>query len=99
MKWSEVITVRLVGDSTEMITSTLRELIIDVARDLGREAIRVFRREKLDTDVCIVLFHNVKKKKSGGSALGLRLVNALKEFGIVHHVVWIELDREPDSTI
>ena len=99
MRWSEVITVRSVGNCKEMMASTLRELIIDAASDLGRDEIRVFRREKLDTDVCIVLLHNEKKTKSGGSPLGLRLVNALKELGIVHHVVWIELGREPNATL
>lgn len=63
----------------------------DLARDVGREAIRVFRREKLDSDICIVLFHNGKKSKTGGSPLGLRLVTALKEFGLVHHTVWNEI--------
>lgn len=93
MKWSEVIMVRSVGNSPEVMASTIRELINDVARDLGREAIRVFRREKLDTDVCIVLFHNVKKTKTGGSALGLRLVAALKEVGLVRHTIWYEFEQ------
>ena len=77
MKWSEVITVRSVGNSTEMMASTLRELMNDVAGELEREAIRVFRREKLDSDICVVLFHDEEKMKTGGSPLGLRLVDEL----------------------
>ena len=91
MKWSEVIMVRSAGSNSKILASTLREIMEDLARDVGREAIRVFRREKLDSDICIVLFHNGKKSKTGGSPLGLRLVTALKEFGLVHHTVWNEI--------
>ena len=45
-------------------------------------------------DICIVLFHEGKKTKSGGSRLGLRLVAALQEFSLVHHTVWIEIENE-----
>jgi len=91
MKWSEVIMVRSAGSNSKILASILREIMEDLARDVGREAIRVFRREKLDSDICIVLFHNGKKSKTGGSPLGLRLVTALKEFGLVHHTVWNEI--------
>lgn len=94
MKWSEVIMVRLVSSDSKVLASTLRELMNDVARDTGHETIRVFRREKLDSDICIVLFHDGEKKKSGGSRLGLRLVAALQEFSLVRHTIWIEMENE-----
>lgn len=93
MKWSEVIMVRSAGISSKVLASTLRELMNDVAKNAGHEAIRVFHREKLDSDICIVLFHDGKKTNSGGSRLGLRLVAALEEFSLVHHTVWIEMEN------
>ena len=86
--------VRSVGSGSKVLASSLRELMNDVARNAGHEAIRVFHREKLDSDICIVLFHEGKKTKSGGSRLGLRLVAALQEFSLVHHTVWIEIENE-----
>ena len=94
MKWSEVIMVRSAGSSSKVLASALRELMNDVVRNGGHEAVRVFQREKLDSDICIVLFHEGKKTKSGGSRLGLRLVAALREFSLVNHTVWIEMDNE-----
>jgi hypothetical protein len=85
--------VRSAGSSSKVLASTLRELMNDLARDVGHDAIRVFRREKLDSDICIVLFHKGKKSKPGGSRLGLRLVAALQEFSLVHHTVWIEMEN------
>ena len=93
MKWSEVIMVRSAGSYSKVPASILRELINDLATDVGHEAIRVFRREKLDSDICIVLFHNRKKTRTGVSLLGLKLAAALKEVGLVNHTIWSEIFR------
>jgi hypothetical protein len=90
MRWSEVIMVRSVGSGSEVLASTVRELMNDLARNAGPDAVRVFHRERLDSDICIVLFHDTIKTNSGGSRLGLRL--ALEEFSLVHHTVWIEME-------
>lgn len=93
MKWSEVIMVRLAGSQSKLPGSILRELINDLAIDVGQEGIKVFRRENLDSDICIVLFHDGIKTNPGGSPLGLRVVAALREFSQVYHTVWIEVDN------
>ena len=93
MKWIEVIMVRSVGRNSKVLASTLRELKNDLADDVEQETIRVFRREKLDSDICIVLFHGEKKTKTGGSPLGQRLVAALQEFNFVYHTVWLEMEN------
>ena len=90
MKWSEVIMVRSAGSNAKILAKTLQDLTGNVAQSDGHGEIQVFRREKLDTDICIVLFHNEEKSRTGGSPLGLRLTAALKEFGLVHHTVWKE---------
>ena len=93
MKWSEVIMVRSAGSQSKVPASTLQELFNGLAIDAGHEAIMVFRREKLDSDICIVLFHDGIKTNPGGSPLGLRVVAALREFSQVYHTVWIAVDN------
>lgn len=93
MKWAEVIMFRSAGSSAEKPAVILQNLMDDVVRNTGHESIRVFRREKLDSDICIVLFHNREKTKAGGNPLGLHLVSALKEAGLVNHTIWIEIER------
>ena len=90
MKWSEVIMVRSAGSNAKILAKTLQDLMADVARSAENDDIRVFHRENIETDICIVLFHDKKKSKTGGSPLGLRLAAALKEFGLVYHTVWRE---------
>jgi hypothetical protein len=93
MKWAEVITVRSAAGASKVLASTVTELMKDAARRNGNEGIRSFHRERIDTDYCIVLFHEAKKARSGGSRLGLRLVAAFREFGMVHHTVWLEMEQ------
>jgi len=93
MKWAEVIMVRSTGRTSSRLASTLKELMNDVARDRGEESIRVFHRENIETDYCIVLFREEEAAKSGGKRLGLRLVAVLKRIGMVHHTVWMEMNQ------
>ncbi len=85
--------VRSAGSSANTLDATLQDLMNQLAIEAEHEAVRVFRREKLDSDICIVLFHNRKKTKAGGSPLGLHLVDALKEVGLVNHTIWSEIER------
>ena len=93
MKWAEVIMVRSADGSAKMLAATLQNLMNDVAENAKHESIRVFHREKLDSDICIVLFHTGKKTRAGGSSLGLHLVAALMEVGLVNHTIWDEIER------
>ena len=93
MKWAEVIMVRSAGSDAQILDATLKDLMNDVVIEAEHETIRVFRREKLDSDICIVLFHREKKTRLGGSPLGLHLVSALKEVGLVNHKIWSEIER------
>ena len=62
-----------------------------VHEDGASERIRIYHREKIDTDFCIILSHTEETVLGEGSPLGLRLTAALKTFGLVNHSVWIEM--------
>jgi len=93
MKWAEMIMVRSAGSGGDLLETTLKDLINAVAIEIEHEVIRIFRGEKLDSDICIVLFHREERTHTGGSPLGLQLVNALKEVGLVNHTIWNEIAR------
>lgn len=93
MTWAEVIMVCLAGKRAEIRDATLQDLMNEVAIEVECEAIRVFRHEKLYSNICIVLFHNGKKTRTGGSLLGLHLAASLKEVGLVNHTIWSEIFR------
>ena len=93
MKWSEVIMVRSAGSDAKNLKKTLHDLMADLARSAENNDIRVFIRENLETDICVVLFHSGKKTQTGGSPLGLRIVAAFKEIGLVNSTIWNEMER------
>lgn len=92
MRWSEEIMVRTSGRHTEALASILQELSAEVAETIGRNRIRVCRREGIDTDFSIVLSHECDTIGIESRRLGLRLNAALKEFGLVHHTIWKEME-------
>jgi hypothetical protein len=97
--WTEVITVRSNGVNTHLLASTLKDLmrVVDREREDGLKGIRIYQRERIDTDFSIVLFHHPEKATAGPSRLGVRISDALKELGQVHHTVWLEMDpKETD---
>ena len=91
VKWAELINVRSTVSNAAILAATLHELMNDMVGNKGNETIRVFRREKLDSDICIVLLHSGNKTNAGVSPLALRLVAAIKEIALVHHTIWYEL--------
>jgi hypothetical protein len=93
MKWSEVIMVRASDSNAEILAKTLYDLMSDLARSAEDDDIRIFHRENIETDICIVLFHRGEKMDTGGSPLALRIVAVFKEIGLVHHTVWNEIER------
>jgi hypothetical protein len=93
MKWLEVIMVRSAGSNVKILAETLKDLMADVSGHVGGDDLRPFCRENLETDICLFLFHSGKKTQTGGSPLGLRIVTAFKEVGLVHHTIWDEMAR------
>jgi hypothetical protein len=47
----------------------------------------------LDTDLSVHLYWNSDRPEQDGSALGIRLAQALKDFGLVDHSVWIGKEK------
>jgi hypothetical protein len=56
----------------------------------GPVEMKTFRHAALETDLSVHLHWKSEHPEQNGSALGLRLAQALKEFGLVDHSVWIE---------
>ena len=91
MKWLEIIELRSVESSRKLIEEQLQSLLNEFGMESKKQEMNVYRRVMIDTDIRIHLLHDSKKVKNSGSRLGLRLVSALKPFGLVNHSIWIEM--------
>ena len=91
MKWIEMVQLRSVDSNQKLLESNLAKLIDEVGGKRKKQIIMAYRRVQIYTDYSIHIFHNSNKIENLGSPLGVRLVNALKEFGLVNHSVWAEI--------
>ncbi len=91
MKWAEVIMVRAAPSSLRVLNTALEDLMDQTAMVQEHEAILLFCRENLDSDLCVVLFHSKKRAGPGASPLGLHLAAAFKEVGLVSHTIWNQI--------
>ena len=92
MELLEIIELRTVDSNRELLESQLRKLIGEAVMDAEKQAIKAYGHAMIDTDFSIHLLHDSKIVEHFGSGLGLRLASALREFGLVNHSVWIEMD-------
>lgn len=93
MKWLEMIELRSVENHRELLESQLQQLMHDVNREADAKDIKAYHRIMLDTDVSIHLVHESPHAEQNGSSLGVRLASSLREFGLVNHSVWVEMQR------
>ena len=93
MKCLEIIELRTAESNKKLWKSQMQKLIDDMVRETSRESIKAYCRVMIDTDFSIHLFHDSLDGDNTGSKLGLHLASTLKEFGLVNHSVWVEMNR------
>ncbi len=90
MKWIEIIELRTADNTLDQLKTHLHELMNQVRKESDEHAIKVYTRMMVENDYSIHLFHDSDYAGDRGSLLGLRLVSALKPYGLVNHTIWIE---------
>ncbi len=83
MNWQEIIELRSVDSNRQLLESELRNLIHELDKEATNQAIKAYKRLRVDSDFSIHLSHDSKEVEINGSHLGLRIVSALKGFGLV----------------
>jgi hypothetical protein len=88
MRWLEVIKLRSAGKGS----GSLEEFLAPINRlsQNGLVGIKTYRHASLEMDWNVHLFWESERPEQNGSNLGLHLAQALKEFGLVDHSIWVE---------
>jgi len=90
MAWLEIIEIRAMGSSREILKSQLHDLVNDLSKEEKLISVKIYRQVMLEYDYSIHLFHDLEKTDTGCSVICSRLLPSLKDFGFVNHTVWIE---------
>jgi hypothetical protein len=96
VKWIEVIQLRSTGSDKDFLKTELLKLIDNNEENTKQQMIMTYCRVLVDTDYTIQITHK-KNIEKNGSPLGLRLVSALKAFGLVNHSIWVALDNKENE--
>ncbi len=91
MKWLEIIKLRSAGKDSGLLEELL--LSIDRLSQSGLAEMKTYHHAALETDLSVHLLWESGKPEQTGSALGLRLAQGLREFGLIDHSVWIEEEK------
>ncbi len=87
----ELISLRYLEQGIESIIKDRLKQIIE-QKDIQKDwDIRVFRRNKIYTEILIALISNNRKAALTKSSFGTLLADSLKPFGTVIHDTWSEL--------
>jgi len=89
MKTLEIVHLRSSGESLEALGELIKESIW--ADGNGTEVVTVYRRSGLETDIAVHIRHHQKEGGNVSNALACQLTAALRDYGIVEHTVWEEL--------
>jgi hypothetical protein len=88
MKWLEIIKLRSVGRGSGLLADLLSS--VDKSSQSGLVEIKTYRHAVLETDLSVHLLWESEQPELNGSNLGLRLAQALKEFGLIDRSIWVE---------
>jgi len=94
MKWIEIIELQSAESNCNVLRSQLQKLSVEMVKETGKRSLEVFSSVKIDSDFSIHLVHHSNEVEYCGSPLGLRLASALKEFGLVNHSIWVEINNK-----
>jgi hypothetical protein len=91
MRWIEIIHLRVNSNSDfESIKNQLK-LIPKAVHSEIPQSVKIYRRSKIEGDLCILLDWKAENTACSPSDFGVNLTASLKEFGRVDHAVWIEI--------
>ena len=95
MKWIEIIELRSAGKTLEQLEIHLQEFIDQVEKETEKQTAKLYTRMMIETEFfSIHLLHDSSEVYNSGSSLGIRLVSALKSYGLVNHTIWIEKQKD-----
>jgi hypothetical protein len=100
MRWVESIRLQAVGPGGRTVKEELAQLTHSVRQDRGWRGllgVMLCSHASVPGLFAVALLWETESPHREGSVLGQGLVQALKEFGMVNHVVWIaeESDDHP----
>lgn len=92
MKWLETIKLRSPGNDEGVLEEFL-QLMVKSGQSRELVGIKTYRHAALENDLSVHLYWESDRPEQNGTAVGHQLAQALKEFGLTDHSIWIEEEK------
>jgi hypothetical protein len=97
-QYLETIELRTSGQNREKLESAIEKLLAGLNSDAEQEQIKVYNSRLIESDFCIHHHFEANTSDREGSPLGLRIVSALQEYGLIHHNIWCAMPFQLSKT-
>ena len=90
MNWIEIIEIRVLYKTKDRLETELQGILTEINKEAGYQQLKIYSRVSLETDFVILIMNSSNTEKNGGSQMGIRLNEGLREFGMVNYSKWNE---------
>lgn len=90
MSWLETITLRCTGSDKFKAALEVLKQLTETEMAGAPVATHFYRNSEVESDLSIHLLWNRTDTPPDKSPLGSRLAHLLRDFGFIHHAIWIE---------
>ncbi len=89
MKYLEMIYLRSTSEHYPKVKLCLKDIDLSRSNKVNPVSIDIYRNFNVATDWSIILKNEKEEADIQKSSLGLHLAELLREFGMIHHSIWV----------
>lgn len=94
MRFLEIVELRTTPVEKDEVDQRINDWLVKQKLNAVNHGIRTYKRARVDTDLHIQIYHESDVIKADFSASGIELAEMLKQYGLVNHHIWIEMDSK-----
>lgn len=93
MQWLEIIELRTGSDNRESLWQLLKDISKELSHQADKPLFRIYSSFSVDSDFSVHLIHRHSRPDLMGSPIGLQIASSLRDFGLLNHQIWCEMDN------
>jgi len=94
----EIIEIRVAQNLRVDFEFEIEKLIVDLQRGKNEFSLNFYSHRQHKSDYLLLIFHGEQIPDHRGSAIGHRLVEAFREYGVINRSVWNAIATEYNIT-
>lgn len=89
-----MIEIRLAQAINSKLETDIKQIIREVSKEESGIKIKLYNKANLTNDYLIIIINQKKNPAPYGSGLGQRIMAAFREYGLLNHTTWNEIEND-----